>query len=57
MHEALGKILAGIIAKEVQLLYSGCGKSNGKNAKENFSATSVYTLLRCKIIYNLQKKI
>lgn len=42
VKEGIAKILSNIIAKEIQLQYSACGRSLKGQGKRNLSKTAVY---------------
>lgn len=46
--KSINRILSTILSKDVQLLYSACGKKIRGNVKKNFSNTNTYNCLKGK---------
>ncbi|KAL7287654.1 hypothetical protein TKK_0018295 [Trichogramma kaykai] len=46
---AIRKIMKNLMEKQIQILYSGCGKKTNKPSKLNFSETKSYNILKTVI--------
>ena len=47
-HKALNHLLKGLLSKEVQLEYSGCGRKLKGFQKKNFSSTNAYEISKSR---------